>query len=97
MKYTLITGSASGLGKEFAYLYAKDKENLILVDQNALALDNLKKELNQKYKYNSKALSELNIIYAIQKFNEATRYAADFNEVNFLDDEVKKIVKIANH
>lgn len=49
MKYTLITGSASGLGKEFAYLYAKDKENLILVDQNALALDDLRKELNQKY------------------------------------------------
>ena len=63
----------------------KQKENLT------------EKELNQKYKYNSKALSELNIIYAIQKFNEATRYAADFNEVNCLDDEVKKIVKIANH
>ena len=48
MNYTLITGSASGLGEEFAYLYAKDKENLILVDQNAFALDDLKKELNQK-------------------------------------------------
>ena len=53
-------------------------------------------ELNKKYTYNSKNLSELNLIYAIQKFNEATRYAANLDEVNFLDNEVKKIIKLAS-
>ena len=31
MNYTLITGATGGLGKAFAELYAKDKNNLILV------------------------------------------------------------------
>ena len=30
MKITLITGAASGLGREFAKLYAKDNNNLLL-------------------------------------------------------------------
>ena len=34
MKITLITGAASGLGREFAKLYAKDNNNLLLVDIN---------------------------------------------------------------
>lgn len=53
-------------------------------------------ELNKKYRYNSKNLSELNLIYAIQKFNEATRYATSLDEVNFLDNEVKKIISLAD-
>ena len=32
MKITLITGAASGLGKSFAKLYAKDNNNILLVD-----------------------------------------------------------------
>lgn len=50
-------------------------------------------ELNKKYKYNAKRLSELNLVYAIQKFNEATRYASNIAEVNFLDSEINKIVQ----
>lgn len=53
-------------------------------------------ELNKKYKYNSKSLSELNVIYAIQKFNEATRYATNLDEINYVDNEVKKIVQMAD-
>ena len=34
MKVTLITGAASGLGLEFAKLYAKDNNNLLLIDIN---------------------------------------------------------------
>ena len=34
MKMTLITGSANGLGKELAMLYAQDNNNLLLVVTN---------------------------------------------------------------
>lgn len=46
MKITLITGAASGLGLEFAKLYAKDNNNLLLVDINEEKLNNAKKELS---------------------------------------------------
>lgn len=46
MKITLITGAASGLGLEFAKLYAKDNNNLLLVDINEEKLNNVKKELS---------------------------------------------------
>ncbi len=45
MEYTLITGAASGLGNSFAKLYAKDKENLILVDINEEKLQKATEEL----------------------------------------------------
>lgn len=47
MKTTLITGAASGLGAEFAKIYAKDNNNLILVDVNLDGLDSIKKEIEQ--------------------------------------------------
>ena len=46
MKVTLITGAASGLGLEFAKLYAKDNNNLLLIDINEEGLNNAKKEIN---------------------------------------------------
>jgi len=50
MKTTLITGAASGLGKEFAKLYANDKNNLLLVDINETSLLDTKKELEEEFK-----------------------------------------------
>lgn len=47
MKTTLITGAASGLGAEFAKIYAKENNNLILVDVNLDGLDSIKKEIEQ--------------------------------------------------
>ena len=44
MKITLITGAASGLGREFAKLYAKDNNNLLLVDINE---ENLNSDNNE--------------------------------------------------
>ena len=38
-KRTLITGAGGGLGKEFAYLFANDKNGLCLVDIDAKGLD----------------------------------------------------------
>ncbi len=49
MKTTLITGAANGLGKEFAVLYAKDGNNLLLVDIDQEALKSTAKELSEKY------------------------------------------------
>lgn len=49
MKTTLITGAANGLGKEFAKLYAKDNNNLLLVDIEENALNQVKQELNLEF------------------------------------------------
>ncbi len=45
MKFTLITGAAGGLGKEFAKIYAKNSHNIILVDINQAGLMTTKQEL----------------------------------------------------
>ena len=49
MKITLITGAASGLGKEFAKIYAKENNNLFLVDIDEQSLYQVKAELEKKY------------------------------------------------
>ena len=49
MKITLITGAASGLGLEFAKLYAKDNNNLLLVDINENNLKKAKDEILSNY------------------------------------------------
>lgn len=49
MKITLITGAASGLGHEFAKLYAKDNNNLLLVDVNEANLTKVKESLKKEY------------------------------------------------
>lgn len=49
MKITFITGAASGLGLEFARLYAKDGNNLLLVDIDEQGLERAKLELQTSY------------------------------------------------
>lgn len=49
MKITFITGAANGLGKEFAVLYGKDGNNLLLVDIDKEALSSVKNELSMLY------------------------------------------------
>ena len=49
MKRTLITGASSGLGKEFAKLYAKHNNNLILVARNIEKLNQVKDEIVNLY------------------------------------------------
>ncbi len=49
MKTTLITGSANGLGKEFAKLYAKDNNNLLLVDIDENELKKVQNELKKEF------------------------------------------------
>lgn len=47
--YALITGASSGIGLEFARLFAKDHVNLVLVARNESALQALKTELQETY------------------------------------------------
>lgn len=49
MKVTFITGAANGLGKEFAVLYGKDGNNLLLADIDDVALNDVKEELSKIY------------------------------------------------
>ena len=47
-KATLITGAGSGLGKEFALLYASKGNSVVLVDINGEALVSVKEEIQKK-------------------------------------------------
>ena len=49
MNITLITGSANGLGESFAKLYAKDNNNLLLIDIDETNLIRVKNELSTLY------------------------------------------------
>ena len=49
MKRTLITGASTGLGKEFAKLYAKDNNDLVLVARNITKLNEVKEEIENLY------------------------------------------------
>lgn len=46
---TLITGSSSGIGKTFAYEFAKDIIDVILTSRNQLKLEKLTKDLEQEF------------------------------------------------
>lgn len=48
-KYCLITGASSGIGYEFARIFAKNKYNLILVARRIEKLEEIKKELVKQY------------------------------------------------
>ena len=94
MEYVLITGSASGLGLEFAKIYAKDGQNLILVDMNEEGLEKAKESLssiNQKidvvtYKCDLSILDELK---SLTKFLEEKNYYVStlINSAGFGDRE----------
>lgn len=47
MKITLITGAANGLGESFAKLYAKDNNNLLLIDIDLENLNRVKEEITK--------------------------------------------------
>jgi short-subunit dehydrogenase len=50
MKYTVITGASSGIGKAIATYFASKGHNIIIVARRKELLDNLKKELEELYK-----------------------------------------------
>lgn len=68
----LITGASSGIGKELAYKYAQDKNNLLLVARSEEVLAELKKDLENKYKV------EVSIFVKDLGTNEAAKEVYDF-------------------
>ena len=50
MKTVLITGASSGIGKEFAYIFAKNGFQLILTARRTEALESLATECRNKFK-----------------------------------------------
>lgn len=48
--YVLITGSTSGIGKEFVKIFAENGYNIVLTSSSSEALIKLKEEVDKKYK-----------------------------------------------
>lgn len=57
MAYALITGASSGLGIEFAELFAKDGHDLILVARNTQKLNEIAQRLKERYSVNAVCFS----------------------------------------
>lgn len=58
MKYVLITGASSGIGKEFAREFAKNGYNLLLVARREELLKSLKEELSEEFDCNVEILAK---------------------------------------
>ena len=56
-KYCLITGASSGIGEEFAYIFAKNNYDLILVARRKDRLEKIKETINKMYKVDVICLS----------------------------------------
>ena len=52
-KITLITGATGGLGRAFSTLFAKDKNDLLLVATNDERLSKLKDEIEKEFSVSS--------------------------------------------
>ena len=83
--YTLITGATSGIGLELAELFAKDKNNLVLVARGTDKLKEIKDNYEKKYGINieiiSADLSDLNAPENIYKILKEKQISID-NLVN---------------
>lgn len=71
-KYTLITGGSEGIGFELAKLFAKDKNNIILVARNEEKLLKAKNELVDKFNIDVKIIvCDLSKNHAVDKVIKA--------------------------
>lgn len=69
MKYTLITGASSGIGKGTAYAFAAKKKNLILVARRIQLLEEIKRDLISHYDIDVQIMScDLSRIEAVYQF-----------------------------
>lgn len=90
-KTALITGASSGIGMELATVFAKQKENLVLIARNAAKLEEMAKELTAKHgiKVNVLAidLSELNSAQKVFDYCQKNNLQIDYliNNAGFGD------------
>jgi short-subunit dehydrogenase len=57
-KVALITGASSGIGKEFSRIHAAQGGDLVIVARNENRLNELKQELESKFKINVKVIAK---------------------------------------
>lgn len=57
MSYTLITGASSGIGWELSHVFARKKHDLILTARSESKLQELKKDLEEKYKIKAQVIA----------------------------------------
>ena len=104
MKYTLITGASSGIGKALAEKFAKEGHNLIIAARRTNLLNEIKNQLESKYKIDVIVFTtDLSNSNEIQNFyKNVKKYQieifinnAGFGDVNLpWDSDIKKIEKM---
>lgn len=109
MKITLITGAANGLGKSFAKLYAKDNNNLLLIDIDEISLNETINELKNEFPnilidsliVNLNKVEELKKVYnyTLEKdyfVNNLVNSAGFGDRCDFIDMDIDKQIAMTN-
>ena len=86
-KTVLITGAASGIGREFANIFAAEGYDMVIVGRNANKMDAMKADYEQKY-----AVGVSCIQADLSKDNEAQRV---YDEVNAMGISVDVLINNA--
>ena len=85
-KNIFITGATSGIGKETAYAFAKNGDNVILCARNADKLKEIKADIDRKYGTNAYIF-----VLDVTKYNDVVKFSR-----KILDD-VKKVDILVNN
>ena len=109
MKITLITGAANGLGKSFAKLYAKDNNNLLLIDIDENSLNKTINELKNEFPniLIDSLIVDLNKIEELKKVynytlekdyfvNNLVNSAGFGDRCDFIDMDIDKQISMTN-
>ena len=109
MKITLITGAANGLGKSFAKLYAKDNNNLLLIDIDEISLNETINELKNEFPniFIDSLIVDLNKIEELKKVynytlekdyfvNNLVNSAGFGDRCDFIDMDIDKQIAMTN-
>ncbi len=89
MAYTLITGASGGIGCELAYIFAQNKSDLILVARTLSKLEEIKKDIEEKYEVEVKVikadLCERNAAHAVYDITKGLEVENLVNNAGFGD------------